>query len=144
MSGVYGISVGTTQLPVYMNSSGQLGTLNSSRRYKTDIASMMGTERLGNLHPVTFHLKTDPNGPLQYGLIAEEVAKVFPELVVRDQVGNIASVRYDELAPILLRQMQLDHQRAQKDHEALVEIQHQLSMLQAAVGQGSSSLVAQR
>ena len=61
---------------------------------------------LGQLRPVTFHLKTDPNGALQYGLIAEEVAKVYPELVIRDQNGRIDGVRYDELAPMLLNEMQ--------------------------------------
>ena len=56
--------------------------------------------------PVTFHLKTDPHGALQYGLIAEEVAKVYPELVIRDEKGRIDGLRYDELAPMLLNEVQ--------------------------------------
>jgi Chaperone of endosialidase len=67
--------------------------------------------KLEQLRPVTFHLKTDPKGALQYGLIAEEVAKVYPELVIRDQTGRIDGVRYDELAPMLLNEM--EQQRTQ-------------------------------
>jgi hypothetical protein len=64
------------------------------------------TGKLDELRPVTFQYKTDPQGARQYGLIAEEVAKVYPELVVRDAKGQIISVRYDELAPMLLNEMQ--------------------------------------
>ena len=55
---------------------------------------------------MTFHLKTEPQGTLQYGLIAEEVTKVYPDLVVHNAEGQIDGVRYDELAPILLTQVQ--------------------------------------
>jgi hypothetical protein len=61
--------------------------------------------KLTQLRPVTFHLKTDPAGALQSGLIAEEVAQVYPELVIRDQNGRIDGVRYDELAPMLLNEV---------------------------------------
>ena len=55
---------------------------------------------------MSFHLKTDPKGAVQYGLIAEEVDKVYPELVIRDNAGKIQGVRYDELAPMLLNEVQ--------------------------------------
>jgi hypothetical protein len=78
-----------TGAAVYVTSSGQLGVLASSERYKTAIAPMgAGTEKLQELRPVSFHLKTDLNGPVQYGLIAEQVATVYPELVIRDQAGK--------------------------------------------------------
>src|ERR1039457_3401193 len=66
--------------------------------------------KLDQLRPVTFYLKTDPKGALQYGLIAEEVAKVYPELVIRDGSGRIDGVRYDELAPMLLNEVQQQQQ----------------------------------
>jgi hypothetical protein len=92
---------------VYVTSSGQLGVLASSERYKTAIAPIgTTTEKLQQLRPVSFHLKSDPEGAVQYGLIAEEVAKVYPELVIRDAAGIIQGVRYDELAPMLLNEMQ--------------------------------------
>jgi trimeric autotransporter adhesin len=92
---------------VYVTSSGQLGVLASSERYKTEITPIgKRTEKLQELRPVSFHLKTDPKGTLQYGLIAEEVDKVYPELVIRDATGKIQGVRYDELAPMLLTEVQ--------------------------------------
>jgi hypothetical protein len=92
---------------VYVTSSGQLGVLASSERYKTAIEPMAATtEKLQQLRPVSFHLKTEPKGAVQYGLIAEEVDKVYPELVIRDDAGRIQGVRYDELAPMLLNEVQ--------------------------------------
>jgi hypothetical protein len=109
-SSVYLSGVNSTQItgaPVYVSASGQLGVLASSERYKTAIAPMAGrTDQLQRLRPVTFHLKSEPNGAVQYGLVAEEVAKIYPELVIRDAAGNIQGVRYDELAPMLLNEVQ--------------------------------------
>ena len=67
------------------------------------------TEKLQQLRPVMFHYKTDPKGVVRYGLIAEEVAKVYPNLVVRDDKGQIDGVRYEALAPMLLNEMQKEH-----------------------------------
>jgi hypothetical protein len=113
IAGIYysGVSSG---LPVYVNSAGQLGYSSSSERYKTNVHSLASnTEKLARLRPVSFNAKTDPNGTIQYGLIAEEVEKVYPELVIHDSEGTIQGVRYDELAPILLNVVQRDHEHAQ-------------------------------
>jgi hypothetical protein len=67
---------------------------------------------------VSFHVKSDPNGSIQYGLIAEEVDKVYPELVIRDENGRVAGVRYDELAPMLLNEMQNELQKQQQVNAA--------------------------
>jgi hypothetical protein len=74
------------------------------------------------LRQVTYRLKTDPGGALQYGLIAEELASVDPELVVRDDDGRIGGVRYDRLAPILLNEVQQQQQQ-------LVELKRQFAEL---------------
>lgn len=119
IAGIAGHQV--TGAAVYVTSAGQLGVLASSERYKTSIAPMgTNTEKLQQLRPVTFHLKSDPNGALQFGLIAEEVDKIYPELVIRDDTGKIQGVRYDELAPMLLNEMQLQHRinAAQADKSA--------------------------
>jgi hypothetical protein len=103
-------SAKVTGSAVYITASGQLGTLASSERYKTRIARMGSrTDRLETLRPVTFHLKSDPDGSIQYGLIAEQVEKVYPELVIRNAAGKIDGVRYDELAPMLLNEVQKRH-----------------------------------
>jgi Chaperone of endosialidase len=105
LAGVYGTPL--TGAAVVVTSTGQLGVVVSSERFKTDIAPIGDTtSKLERLRPVTFHLKSDPQGPLQYGLIAEEVAKVYPDLVIRDENGRIDGVRYDELTPMLLSEMQ--------------------------------------
>jgi hypothetical protein len=129
----------------------------SSERFKTAIAPMgSNTAKLGQLRPVTFHLKTDPKGTLQYGLIAEEVAKVYPELVIRDQKGRIDGVRYDELAPMLLNEVQKqaaeirDLKQQQKQSvaqaEQLRDMQQQLAVMQATFAklQVKDELVARR
>jgi hypothetical protein len=143
-----------TGAAVYVTASGQLGVLASSERYKTAIAPMgAGTEKLSELRPVSFHLKSDPKGAVQYGLIAEEVATVYPELVIRDAAGKIQGVRYDELAPMLLNEVQKQRRKitAQDEHAAaqatelrnlkklVVEMQAGLLQLQA-----KDVIVAQR
>jgi polyhydroxyalkanoate synthesis regulator phasin len=116
IAGIYGTSV--TGSAVVVSSTGQLGVTVSSERFKTDIAPMSSaSEKLQQLRPVTFHLKSDPHGPLQYGLIAEEVAKVYPELVIRDESGRIDGVRYDELAPMLVNEAQ--QQKKQRVAQAI-------------------------
>jgi hypothetical protein len=101
-----------TGAAVYVTAAGQLGVLASSERYKTAIASLGPvSEKLDRLRRVSFHLKTEPRGAVQYGLIAEEVETVYPELVIRDAGGVIQGVRYDELAPLLLNELQAERRR---------------------------------
>jgi hypothetical protein len=108
VAGIYGTSVSGSA--VVVSSTGQLGVTVSSERFKTAIVPMgSDTAKLGQLRPVSFRLKSDATGTRQYGLIAEEVAKVYPELVIRDGSGRIDGVRYDELAPMLLNEVQ--HQK---------------------------------
>jgi len=142
---------------VVVTSSGQLGVASSSRRYKQDIERMGDTsERLYQLRPVKFrYIKTDEHGkrPVQFGLIAEEVADVLPELVYRDADGRVEGVRYDELAPMLLNEIQ--HQKraaaaqavkmASQDAE-ISQLRRQLAVMQAALDklQRKKELVAQR
>jgi hypothetical protein len=111
VAGIYGVKTATAGTAVFIDSSGQLGTVSSSIRFKEDVQPMAeATTRLLQLRPVKFrYKKADALGekPIQYGLIAEEVAEVYPELVVRDATtGRIDGVRYEELAPMLLNEVQ--------------------------------------
>jgi hypothetical protein len=106
-------TVNANAIPVLVDSAGQLGTVSSSRRFKKDIADMAElTERLLELRPVVFHYKQGqklPDGsdvPLEYGLIAEEVAEIFPDLVVYDEEGLPFTVRYHLLSSMLLNELQ--------------------------------------
>lgn len=129
-----------TGAAVYVTSSGQLGVLASSERYKTAVVPMGAkTDKLGQLRPVSFRLKTDPKGTVQYGLIAEEVNKVYPELVIRDDAGNIQGVRYEELAPMLLNEVQKQAAEIRDLRKLVVEMRAGLLKLQA-----KDELVAQR
>ena len=117
-----------TGAAVYVTSSGQLGVLASSERYKTDIKTMADeSSKIGQLRPVTFKLKTDPKAGVQYGLIAEEVDKVLPELVIHNDAGRIEGVRYEELAPMLLKQVQLQQKQIAAQSKMLGELRQQLA-----------------
>jgi Chaperone of endosialidase len=121
VSGIYATQV--TGSAVYIASSGQLGVLASSERFKTDVAPMgSATLQLRQLRPVTFQLKTDVSGTRQYGLIAEEVDKVYPELVIRDSSGKIQGIRYEELAPMLLNEVQQQERRLLGQQQKLREV----------------------
>jgi hypothetical protein len=124
------ISSKITGSAVYVTTTGRLGVLASSERFKTAIAPMgSDTAKLGQLRPVTFHLKTDPQGALQYGLIAEEVAKVYPELVIRNESGRIDGVRYDELAPMLLNEAQRQQQKIAAQAAEIGDLKKQVAEL---------------
>ena len=139
IAGIYD-NTSVSGLAVIIDSNGQLGTVSSSERFKTDIEPMgSNTEKLKELRPVTFHYKADTQGTLRYGLIAEEVAQVYPELVVRNQNGRIDGVRYDELAPLLLNEVQQQAAEIRDLKRLVVEMQAGLLKLQA-----KDQLVAQR
>lgn len=111
VTGIRGITTGVNDaVTVVIDSNGQLGTVSSSRRYKEDILDMGDISvRLGALRPVTFRYKqpyADGGKPVQFGLIAEEVAEVFPELCVRNADGLPETVKYQDLTPLLLNEVQ--------------------------------------
>ncbi len=100
-----------------------------------------------------FHYKHEPEGPIQYGLIAEEVEKIYPQLVTRNARGEVQGVRYDALIPLLLNEVQEQHRRLetqarQLDAQAeqmrgilqqLAELREQNERLQAAMRQGQEA-----
>ena len=94
---------------------------------------------------MSFHVKTDPGGAVQYGLIAEEVDQVYPELVIRDRDGRIQGVRYDELAPVLLNEQQQSARIAALEQKLaeVDDLKQQLSALTAELAV-RERLVAQR
>jgi len=141
IAGIVGVAVSGS--PVLIGSNGQLGIQASSIRYKRDIQPMSASSRgLMQLRPVVFRYKQDAQGERQYGLIAEEVAKVYPELVTRGAKGEVESVRYHELVPMLINEMQ--HQQRQLGAQAqqltaqaqqLAELKAQNEFLRTALGQ---------
>jgi Chaperone of endosialidase len=102
-------------IPVLIDSDGQLGTLSSSRRFKKEIKPMdRASEVILSLRPVTFQYKTDAKGTPQFGLIAEEVAKVNPALVLLDKEGKPFTVRYEAVNAMLLNEFLKEHSTVQE------------------------------
>ena len=110
---IYGVTTqNATTAPVIVSADGQLGTIASSERFKKDIATMeKASEAILSLRPVTFHYKTDTKGTPQFGLIAEEVAKVNPALVLPDKEGKPYTVRYDAVNAMLLNEFLKEHRK---------------------------------
>ena len=111
IQGIYNVTA-ASGVPVYVSSTGQLGTLTSSARFKKNIHDMgHASDALMALHPVTFQYKDDidPNGTPQFGLIAEQVEKVDPDLVVHDENHQVYTVRYEAVNAMLLNEFQKDH-----------------------------------
>jgi Chaperone of endosialidase len=125
IAGIRGKTTGIADaVSVLIDSAGQLGTMSSSRRFKNEIKPMdKASDALLALKPVTFHYKSDSSGTPQFGLIAEEVAAVNPDLVVRDEKGEIYTVRYDAVNAMLLNEFLKEHRKVE-NLEATVAQQH--------------------
>ena len=111
---------------VFINSSGQLGTVTSSWRFKKEIKPMdSASESILGLKPVTFRYKKDidADGIPQFGLVAEEVEKVNPDLVVRDNEGKPYSVRYEQVNAMLLNEFLKDHNAFVKEHRKVESLE---------------------
>jgi Chaperone of endosialidase len=123
-SAVRGVTTGKNDaVPVVIDSNGQLGTVSSSQRFKEDIQDMGdGSRGLMQLRPVTFRYKkafADDSKPIQYGLIAEEVAEVYPDLVARSADGQIETVKYQVLDSMLLNELQHQEKLICSQHEEI-------------------------
>jgi len=129
VAGVNGVTTGGTGTPVLIDASGQLGTISSSARFKDEIQDMgEATEALLKLRPVRFRYKAQPEGRTQFGLIAEEVEKVMPELVVCSSSGEVETVLYHEMPAMLLNELQ-------KQQREIQDLKSELSALRAVIGQ---------
>jgi hypothetical protein len=129
---------------VFINTlSGQLGTTPpaSSRRYKTEIKSMdTASEAVLALKPVSFHYKSDNTKTPQFGLIAEDVADVNPDLVVRDENGEIYTVRYDAVNAMLLNEFLKEHRKNEEQEATIARQQKQIDALTAGLQKVSVQL----
>jgi len=119
---------------VEIDANGQLGIPLSSARYKRDIETM-GARSAGvlQLRPVTFVYTHDGQGMRQYGLIAEEVAAVYPELVTRTPAGEVQAVRYQELIPMLVNELQRQRQAMEHQQRELAELRNVVEQMRAIV-----------
>jgi len=141
VAGIRGVTTGLANaVTVLVDSSGQLGTVSSSRRFKEDIRDMNeATARLLELRPVRFRYKQEqtlPGGqevPPEYGLIAEEVAEVFPDLVVYDEDGQPFTVKYHLLSSMLLNELKKLDERSVAESAEQAHAMAELAELRSEV-----------
>jgi hypothetical protein len=140
IAGVRGITTGAGDaIPVVIDSNGQLGTISSSIRFKEDIHDMAdASRRMLKLRPVTFrYTQAYINGakPIQYGLIAEEVADAFPELAVRGADGQVETVHYETLNVLLLNEVQRQQSELHQQQQELDRQQRRIDVLEQRINQ---------
>jgi hypothetical protein len=143
IAGITGVNQGSPTAVFINTATGQLGTTPpaSSRRFKKEIKTMeQASASILSLKPVTFHYKSDTKDTPQFGLIAEEVAAVNPDLVVRDENGEIYSVRYDAVNAMLLNEFLKEHHQVQGLKAIVAEQQKQIEALTAGLHKVNNQL----
>jgi hypothetical protein len=149
IAGIRGVTTGNMNaIPVLIDTAGQLGTQSSSRRFKEEIKSMERvSEAILALKPVTFHYKSDKTKTPQFGLIAEEVAQVQPDLVVRDENGEIYTVRYDAVNAMLLNEFLKEHKafvqeqlKVQEQGDTIRDLRREIATLTDAVKEQAAQI----
>ena len=136
-----------TGIPVLINSNNKLGTTMSSKRFKKEIRPMdKASDALLALKPVTFRYKEeiDPTGTTQFGLVAEQVEKVNPDLVVRDSEGKPYSVRYDQVNAMLLNEFLKTHSKMEEQEATIGRQQKQIEALTAGLQKVNARLQMSR
>jgi hypothetical protein len=142
VAGIRGVSIAGAQ-PVGVNASGQLGVRASSARFKEAIGSMdKSSEAILSLRPVSFRYKKelDPKEEPQFGLVAEEVAKVNPDLVVADDQGKPFTVRYDEINVMLLNEFLKEHRKVETQDKKVQQLETTVARLEAALKQQAAQI----
>ena len=132
---------------VFINTDGRLGTITSSQRFKEGIKPIeQASEALYALKPVTFHYKKeiDPAGMTQFGLVAEDVEAVNPDLVVRDKEGKPYSVRYDQVNAMLLNEFLKQHRKVEEQGATIAKQQKQIDALTAGLQKVNARLEMSR
>jgi len=142
IAGISGVAV-PNGVGVIIDTNGQLGTIVSSERFKDAVEPMnKASEAILALKPVTFHYKheLDPNRIPQFGLVAEDVEKVNPDLVVRDKQGKPYTVRYEAVNAMLLNEFLKEHSHVQQQDAIIARQQKQIEALAAGLQKVSAQL----
>jgi uncharacterized coiled-coil protein SlyX len=126
------VSDPATQVPVFVDQFNNVGVFNtSSRKLKHDIQPMnKASETLYQFKPVTFKYNSDWKGTTQYGLIAEEVAEVDPQLVVRGRDGEIIAVHYEQINNMLLNEFLKEHKKVEAQQATIAELKSSVAQQQ--------------
>jgi hypothetical protein len=152
-AGIWNKQTNPGPVQVVIDQDGRMGTISSSRRYKEEIEDMGGaSDGLLSLRPVKFRYRkpyADGSKPIDYGLIAEEVAEIYPDLVVRNKDGQIETVQYQKLTPMMLnelqkqrRELQGQREHAQQQDETIRLLEDRLAEIEALLSGGKVSNAA--
>jgi endosialidase-like protein len=142
MQGVRGRAV-ASGVTVIVGTDGHLGTVVSSARFKDEIKPMDKlSEGILALKPVSFRYKKalDPKGIPQFGLVAEDVAKVNPDLVARDDTGELYTVRYEAVNAMLLNEFLKEHRKNEEQGAKIARLEKQLETVTATLQKVSAQL----
>ena len=142
IAAIHGVTTGNNNaIPVVIDSAGQLGTVSSSLRYKTEVKPIdKASESILALKPVSFRYKVHKDTTPQFGLIAEEVAKANPDLVIYDSDGKPYTVRYDAVNAMLLNEFLKEHRHVQEQDSIIARQQKQIDALTAGLQKVSAQL----
>ena len=146
IAGIRGVTV-ASGVGVVVGSSGQLGTVTSSARFKDDIKPMdKASETILALKPVTFRYKheLDSDGIPQFGLIAEDVEKINPDLVVRGEDGKVMTVRYEAVNAMLLNEFLKEHRQVEEQKAGLAKMQFVVSKQEELIAKQQKQIAAQQ
>jgi uncharacterized coiled-coil protein SlyX len=145
IAAIRGVTTGNADaINVVIDSNGQLGTMSSSRRFKKEIKSMgSSSEVIHRLKPVTFHYKSDNTDTPQFGLIAEEVAEVDPDLVVRENNGEIYTVRYEAVNAMLLNEFLKEHRKVEEQQATIGRLETAAAKQEATIAELNSTVAKQ-
>ena len=142
IAGIRGVTV-AGGVGVVVDANGHLGTVTSSARFKDEIKPMdQASEAILALKPVTFRYKheLDPKGIPQFGLVAEEVEKVNPDLIARDDQGKAYTVRYEAVNAMLLNEFLKQHHKVEKQEATIAQQQKEIKVLTASLEAQASQI----
>jgi hypothetical protein len=143
IAGIAGQTVGAGGSTCYVDNDGKLGVFLSAHRFKTDVADMAtASEAILALRPVTFHYKPelDKTGIPQFGLVAEEVEAINPDLVTRDKEGKVTTVRYEAVNAMLLNEFLKEHRKNQQQEATIARLEKQIEVLAEGLQKVSAEL----
>jgi uncharacterized coiled-coil protein SlyX len=143
-AGIFGVSL-PNGLGVVVDSTGHLGTVASSERFKDQIKPMdKASEAILALQPVTFRYKheLDPDGIPQFGLVAEQVEKVNPDLVARDADGKVNTVRYEAVNAMLLNEFLKEHRKVEGQQATITRLESKLAKQELTAAQQQKQIEA--
>jgi hypothetical protein len=140
---IYEQNIGGAGVPhaVWVDADGTLGLMPSSRRFKHNIQPVDKTsETLYSLKRVTFKYNSDKKGTPQYGLIAEEVAEINPDLILRNDKGEILSVRYEQINAMLLNEFLKEHKKVAEHEATIAQLESGMETLFATVKEQAAQI----